>query len=249
MIKFFRKIRQKLLSQNRITQYLAYAFGEIFLVVIGILIALQINNWNELRKQNELKTIYISRLISDLRQDTLKIHLLKKQLEESQEVIKTTIHFLNSEASTEETFQSLKSYFEKGWNVRSFLANDNTYLDLVQTGNLSIIRNSEKVEDIIEYYTYVKSSNEADHGNREWLTPLDHGITEKTPAMEFDPITKGLFKTEDILVNVEKILLYKELLERGAAAHYYYNYSLLNSLTVIELNGKTLIQTLESELR
>ncbi|WP_348719101.1 DUF6090 family protein [uncultured Algoriphagus sp.] len=50
MISFFRKIRQKLLTQNRVTRYLIYAFGEIFLVVIGILIALQVNNWKEKRK-------------------------------------------------------------------------------------------------------------------------------------------------------------------------------------------------------
>ena len=50
MIKFFRKIRQKLLEQNRVSKYLLYAFGEIILVVIGILIALQINNWNEREK-------------------------------------------------------------------------------------------------------------------------------------------------------------------------------------------------------
>ncbi|WP_026952516.1 hypothetical protein [Algoriphagus mannitolivorans] len=56
MISFFRKIRQKLLQQNRVTRYLAYAIGEIFLVVLGILIALQVNNWNEipqLEKQGE----------------------------------------------------------------------------------------------------------------------------------------------------------------------------------------------------
>ena len=51
MIKFFRKIRQKLLSENKFSKYLLYAIGEIVLVVIGILIALQINNWNESRKQ------------------------------------------------------------------------------------------------------------------------------------------------------------------------------------------------------
>ena len=52
MIKFFRKIRQKLLKENRVSKYLLYAFGEIILVVIGILIALQINDWNEDRKNN-----------------------------------------------------------------------------------------------------------------------------------------------------------------------------------------------------
>ncbi len=50
MIKFFRKIRQNLLSENKFSKYLIYAIGEIVLVVIGILIALQINNWNEKQK-------------------------------------------------------------------------------------------------------------------------------------------------------------------------------------------------------
>ena len=50
MIKFFRKIRHKLLSDNKFSKYLVYAIGEIVLVVIGILIALSINNWNENNK-------------------------------------------------------------------------------------------------------------------------------------------------------------------------------------------------------
>ena len=50
MIKFFRTIRQKLLSEGNTGKYLKYAIGEILLVVIGILIALQVNTWNEKRK-------------------------------------------------------------------------------------------------------------------------------------------------------------------------------------------------------
>jgi len=50
MIHFFRRIRQKLLSENRLTRYFIYAIGEIALVMIGILLALQVNNWNEKRK-------------------------------------------------------------------------------------------------------------------------------------------------------------------------------------------------------
>jgi hypothetical protein len=49
LIKFFRKIRQKTLTENKFGKYLTYGIGEIILVVIGILIALQINNWNEER--------------------------------------------------------------------------------------------------------------------------------------------------------------------------------------------------------
>ena len=50
MIKFFRHIRQNLIMENKTSKYLKYAIGEIILVVIGILIALQVNNWNENRK-------------------------------------------------------------------------------------------------------------------------------------------------------------------------------------------------------
>jgi hypothetical protein len=71
MIKFFRKIRQKLLQQNRITQYLTYAIGEIFLVVIGILIALQINNANEAYKAKQSERAVLNNLIQDLRADSL----------------------------------------------------------------------------------------------------------------------------------------------------------------------------------
>ena len=61
MIKFFRTIRQNLLTEGKITKYFKYAIGEVVLVVIGILIALQINNWNEKQKQiKQLDSIYIT---------------------------------------------------------------------------------------------------------------------------------------------------------------------------------------------
>ena len=70
MIKFFRKIRQKMLTENKFSKYLLYAIGEIVLVVIGILIALQINNWNESNKLKKEETLYLERLIIDLEKDT-----------------------------------------------------------------------------------------------------------------------------------------------------------------------------------
>ena len=65
MIQFFRKIRQRLLNENKLTKYLLYAIGEIFLVVIGILLALQINNWNDLRKQKQKEKF----ILRDLHQE------------------------------------------------------------------------------------------------------------------------------------------------------------------------------------
>ena len=65
MLRFLRQIRQRLLTDNKFSKYLMYAVGEILLVVIGILIALQINTWNEERieRKNEVK------LLKELRAD------------------------------------------------------------------------------------------------------------------------------------------------------------------------------------
>ncbi len=87
MINFFRKIRQKLLSENKLSKYLLYAIGEIVLVVIGILIALQINNWNENRKdkqkEQELLLQLQSEFQSNLEQLEQKIALRNTMLRAS----------------------------------------------------------------------------------------------------------------------------------------------------------------------
>lgn len=77
MIKFFRKIRQRLLTENKFSNYLLYAVGEIVLVVFGILIALQINNWNERRKQHHVLTNIYKIIVEDLNDDT---HEIKESL-------------------------------------------------------------------------------------------------------------------------------------------------------------------------
>lgn len=70
MITLFRRIRRKLLSENRITRYLLYALGEILLVVIGILIALQVNNWNQQRIQLNKEKVYLKEIRRSLLKDT-----------------------------------------------------------------------------------------------------------------------------------------------------------------------------------
>ena len=81
MIKFFRNIRKKLVSENRSiirnTNYFKYALGEIVLVVIGILIALQINNWNEKRKEDKVLKEYLHKISENVIQDIDQINELK----------------------------------------------------------------------------------------------------------------------------------------------------------------------------
>ena len=69
MLRFFRQIRQRLLTDNKFSKYLLYAVGEILLVVIGILIALQIDNWNEQKAINRDINHYLSALIKDMKLD------------------------------------------------------------------------------------------------------------------------------------------------------------------------------------
>lgn len=66
-MKFFRRIRQKLLTENKFSKYLLYAIGKIVLVVIGILLSLQINNWNEKRKQLAYSQELMLELIEDVK--------------------------------------------------------------------------------------------------------------------------------------------------------------------------------------
>tara|TARA_B110000116_G_scaffold44532_1_gene36878 strand:- start:64 stop:768 length:705 start_codon:yes stop_codon:yes gene_type:complete len=87
MIKFFRKIRQNLLMENKTGTYFKYAIGEIVLVVIGILIALSINNWNETNKNEREQIVFLNNLKNDLKNDLIQLdQILKFQKEKLSKV-------------------------------------------------------------------------------------------------------------------------------------------------------------------
>ncbi len=88
MISFFRKIRQKLLSENKVTRYLAYAVGEILLVVIGILIALQDNNWNENRKQEIEKKKLTASLAEEIKANLAEFKSHRAYLEKCEKELR-----------------------------------------------------------------------------------------------------------------------------------------------------------------
>ena len=79
MIKFFRKIRQNLLMENKTGKYFKYAIGEIILVVIGILIALGINNWNENRKNHQAEKVVLNNLYENMTIDSIQFDYYKNQ--------------------------------------------------------------------------------------------------------------------------------------------------------------------------
>jgi hypothetical protein len=101
MIKFFRNIRQGLLTENKFSKYLLYAIGEIVLVVIGILIALSINNWNENIKQSKRENKIIEEIKKNIENNILIFHQTEKKQKE-------TLHDLDLflEAMKRESFKN-----------------------------------------------------------------------------------------------------------------------------------------------
>ncbi len=122
MIKFFRKIRQNLLSEGKTGKYFKYAIGEIVLVVIGILIALQINNWNENRKLEAKTQNYYQQLLEDLYKDKAFAKSTIKKFERQRETYQDYLKiFDDSKLSANEMFQKLCKL-----NMESFAINFNT---------------------------------------------------------------------------------------------------------------------------
>ena len=144
------------MEKNKTGKYIKYAFGEIILVVIGILIALSINNWNEQRKFNNLRSIYTERLLDDLRQDTLIINLTINSIDEKQLVIKSLTKEVDVEKISEKLFIAVEDYFRTGWHMNDFTVNENTYSDLSESGNMNVFKDHELSKKIKNYYVTVE---------------------------------------------------------------------------------------------
>jgi hypothetical protein len=139
MIKFFRKIRQKLLTENKISKYLIYAIGEIILVVIGILIALQINNSNELTKQRTREVQFLKNLKADL---IFEESELERYTEIRQSIVNSAqIVLEHFKGKPVEDLQMINYHTFNVGIWQSFPRNNNTFLELINSGNLTIISN------------------------------------------------------------------------------------------------------------
>ena len=138
MLTFFRRIRKGLLQGGATRKYLLYALGEIALVVIGILIALQINNWNEERKNNSIKIAYKKALIEDLSKDITeaksKIVEMKEELNKLLAIGEKISKALNFDSIIHVYRLELSPLFNATTNF-----NRNTYDGLLATGNINLI--------------------------------------------------------------------------------------------------------------
>nr|WP_091424802.1 DUF6090 family protein [Formosa sp. Hel1_31_208] len=137
MIKLFRKIRQNLIMENKTGKYFKYAVGEIILVVIGILIALSINNWNENRKEQNQLQIYYKQIISDLDEQKKYSKAVITQLDSS---IATYDKYKNLFETKNLTVDDVIDGLNKVQFVSPYLSfRFNTMETLQSTGDIKII--------------------------------------------------------------------------------------------------------------
>ena len=149
MIKFFRHIRKKLIGENRFSKYLLYAIGEIILVVIGILIALQINNWNEARRNTKTENEYYCRLLEDFELDRQNI---KRLSDESDYKIKKSKALLLDLPKKERSKEYLIDNYIQALRTNAFVPSKVTILDITSSGKLNLIKNDSLKKILIRYY-------------------------------------------------------------------------------------------------
>jgi len=166
MIKFFRKIRQSLLTENptgdragKLTKYLAYAIGEILLVVIGILIALQVNNANETYKSSkELDKVY-QNLIQEFESNQFALKVGQDQVKRTK---KGSLELLSMMGRADE-FQDKTdidslieiSLFWPTWKPSNFVLNE-----LRNSGKLSLLKNTKIINLLFEWERRIEFVND-----------------------------------------------------------------------------------------
>lgn len=154
MLAFLRKTRKSLVGTGSTRKYLIYALGEILLVMIGILLALQVNNWNESRKNHKIEHKYLIELKKDyqLNKDLYDFVIKTENLQRLNG--ERVLGFLTSDSIITE--KELVFAIEiSGYNMK-LNPERTTWDDLISTGNTSIIKNEVLVSKMRKYYSQLK---------------------------------------------------------------------------------------------
>ncbi len=151
MTPFFRKIRKKMADDNRPLKYMRYAIGEIALVVIGILIALNINNWNEERKENKIESIYLEEMLEDYQTNLNRSRNAIKTLESILPYL-TILLEQSSLDNSSVSLDSLNKAFNQINSMPTYNSSDRVYNNLIGSGDLKIIKNKELKTELSVYF-------------------------------------------------------------------------------------------------
>ena len=147
MIKFFRKIRQNLIMENKTSKYFKYAIGEIVLVVIGILIALQINNWNDSRKNKIYEQEILSLINQNLKSDSIA---LSTELSKSKEATKLSNQLLE-QVNKGIYSDSINLWLGKIISFEMFKSQSSAF-EILKSKGIDVISDKELQLELISYY-------------------------------------------------------------------------------------------------
>ena len=140
MIKFFRHIRQSLIMENKTGKYFKYAIGEIILVVIGILIALQINNWNEHRQNRHKEATILKQIHRDFKSNKVQLDSIKisnqRSLDACNNIIKI-MPFKKEKASID----TIGKYYSNVFRVKTFNPSNGSVEALISSSSFDVIQN------------------------------------------------------------------------------------------------------------
>ena len=190
MLKFFRNIRQRLLSDGKNSKYLKYAFGEIFLVVIGILIALQINNWNERNNQRNKLNTYLTSLVVELNSNVRRLDRAANQAKIHLEQSVDVIIQLNGDSAKDissSDFNEFAKVIGPFFKIELYSA---VYKDLINSGVLENLKDEDLKRNIFRIERYLENYDEGFMNARQiwddFLLPYYH--EHKNVSAVFDSI-------------------------------------------------------------
>ncbi|WP_179318026.1 hypothetical protein [Winogradskyella helgolandensis] len=241
MIKFFRRIRQELLTENKFSKYLLYAIGEIVLVVIGILIALQLNNAKEISKLNESKQNYYNQILVDLDKEVENMNSRVAYLNSNTLAYEKYNNYI--ETSDLEPNQILKEIFKINRVSRYASFNTNTIQTLESTGDIILmpehIRNRLlELKRSQESYITVSNGNNAVYLNA-LMKPLQLGLLRLSTK-------KPIYKESKINDNIEDIIL---ALEGALGLKYYTEINNAKAINEMLINVQELKELINLELK
>lgn len=149
MLHFFRKIREKLIHDNKLTKYLAYSVGEIALVMIGILLALQVNTWNDQKKSEAAELVYYCRILDDFK---LEQQLIVERISQAGDRISTGKELLlELDAGTHDK-NYLMNKFLLAIRGEQYVPRIAAYMDLISSGNLKLLQDIQIKNSLIQFY-------------------------------------------------------------------------------------------------
>ncbi len=215
MITLFKRIRKQFLGQKRLGKYLLYALGEIILVVIGILLALQINTWNLKKIDSSKETEYLSEINDNLASDLRVIDSILNFNKSKQEAITRVIQNLGQPSSLNQA-QILGPNLNILGQYDMFYPNDLGFQNLISAESIGLISDNELRKGILDYYNFDFKSGTQERietVTRNFVDYLIPIMTTQERIQQVYQVTVDIPKNEDVdVVNDQKMLSILDLM-------------------------------------